>query len=200
MLLKFGFFGRAGFAAFLNERLLTGFAVEIGTHQGDFAREFLDRWHGQKLFCIDPWENTPGYERQAKYLWNSESRIEDYKLALFNLDTQIFMNRCTLITGSSPAVLSQTAFPPLDFVFVDGDHEEAGVYADLVAWWDRIKPGGIIAGHDIVMPGEPEPLWDKEIQNAAFRFCEEKGVDLYFVPEKECLPWSFYIEKPKDVK
>jgi hypothetical protein len=36
----------------------------------------------------------------------------------------------------------------LDFVFIDADHREESVVRDLQAWWPKVKPGGLLAGHD----------------------------------------------------
>lgn len=36
----------------------------------------------------------------------------------------------------------------LDFVFIDGDHTETAVDADIEAWLPRVKFGGVLAGHD----------------------------------------------------
>lgn len=36
----------------------------------------------------------------------------------------------------------------LDFVFIDGDHSYQGCSQDISAWWPKVKPGGILAGHD----------------------------------------------------
>jgi predicted O-methyltransferase YrrM len=36
----------------------------------------------------------------------------------------------------------------LDFVYIDADHTEKAVYEDLHAWWTKVRPGGIVAGHD----------------------------------------------------
>ena len=36
----------------------------------------------------------------------------------------------------------------VDFVFVDADHSEAAVLRDIEAWWPKLKPTGIMAGHD----------------------------------------------------
>jgi hypothetical protein len=36
----------------------------------------------------------------------------------------------------------------LDFVFIDGDHREESVTADINAWWPKVRAGGILAGHD----------------------------------------------------
>lgn len=41
-----------------------------------------------------------------------------------------------------------------DMIFVDGDHSEAGVAGDIMAWKDKIKPDGILAFHDYI----PEPI------------------------------------------
>jgi predicted O-methyltransferase YrrM len=37
---------------------------------------------------------------------------------------------------------------PVDFVFVDGDHSEAGLLSDWNAWSGLVEPAGIVALHD----------------------------------------------------
>jgi predicted O-methyltransferase YrrM len=36
----------------------------------------------------------------------------------------------------------------LDFVFIDARHTYDAAAEDLAAWWPKVKPGGLIAGHD----------------------------------------------------
>jgi SAM-dependent methyltransferase len=36
----------------------------------------------------------------------------------------------------------------LDFVYIDADHHYAAVKRDITAWLPKVRPGGIIAGHD----------------------------------------------------
>lgn len=36
----------------------------------------------------------------------------------------------------------------LDFVFLDAAHDFVNVTEDLHAWWPKIRPGGLLAGHD----------------------------------------------------
>ena len=40
----------------------------------------------------------------------------------------------------------------LDFVFIDADHSAAGVQADIAAWRSKLKPSGVMMGHDIDWP------------------------------------------------
>jgi predicted O-methyltransferase YrrM len=37
---------------------------------------------------------------------------------------------------------------PIDFLFIDGDHTEAGLLADWNAWSGLVEPGGVVALHD----------------------------------------------------
>lgn len=39
------------------------------------------------------------------------------------------------------------------FVFIDGEHTAPAVIRDIDAWHDKVRPGGILAGHDIDWPG-----------------------------------------------
>ena len=42
----------------------------------------------------------------------------------------------------------------VDFVFLDGSHEEQDVYDDIAAWSPKLKPTGVLAGDDITeFPG-----------------------------------------------
>mgnify|MGYP000851024512 CR=1 FL=1 len=38
--------------------------------------------------------------------------------------------------------------PPIDFIFIDGDHSYEGLQADWLQWNPLVAPGGIVALHD----------------------------------------------------
>lgn len=55
---------------------------------------------------------------------------------------------------------------PIDFLFIDGDHTFEGVCADYQAYAPLVRPGGLIALHDILpQPDSPETqvyrLWNE---------------------------------------
>jgi hypothetical protein len=49
---------------------------------------------------------------------------------------------------TSRAAVSLFAAASLDFVYIDGIHTYAAVRSDIERWLPRIKPGGMIGGHD----------------------------------------------------
>lgn len=64
------------------------------------------------------------------------------------------LNRCgvadmiTIVEGESAAVGTTWQPEHLDFCYIDAAHDYASVCHDLAGWRDKVKPGGILAGHD----------------------------------------------------
>ena len=74
--------------------------------------------------------------------------------------------RVTLLTGNSheaafkERLARELAGEKADFLFIDGDHTEAGVGQDYNDYREFVRPGGIIAFHDII---ENQPLPDNQV-------------------------------------
>jgi hypothetical protein len=54
----------------------------------------------------------------------------------------------TFLHGPSVEMAQQVPDGSLDLVFIDADHSEAAVRADIRAWLPKVRQDGIIAGHD----------------------------------------------------
>lgn len=69
--------------------------------------------------------------------------------------------KVTLLSGNShdpdfkARVARELNGTQVDFLFIDGDHTEPGVTADYLDYKEFVRPGGLIAFHDIV---ESQPL------------------------------------------
>ena len=48
----------------------------------------------------------------------------------------------------------------LDFIFIDARHDYCATHDDIKAWWPKVKPGGIFAGHDYNSHEVVEPAQD----------------------------------------
>lgn len=55
-----------------------------------------------------------------------------------------------IFTVQAYSDLAAAGFRPqsVDFVFLDGGHDERQVTRDIRAWWPKVRPGGMLAGDD----------------------------------------------------
>jgi predicted O-methyltransferase YrrM len=119
-----------------------GVIVEIGSYRGRSAAAWYHGIEGRgTLYCVDPWD--AGYP---------EGRSSDY---------EIFKEQMAFM-GYTPEVLRMASIEAveqfddhsIDLIFIDGNHEEAGLDVDL--WLPKLKPGGLLCGHDWRRGGELE--------------------------------------------
>lgn len=56
-----------------------------------------------------------------------------------------------------PSIDAALLFPnfSIDFVMIDGGHDEASVRRDIGFWCPKVRRGGVIAGHDYLNPHWP---------------------------------------------
>ncbi len=93
-------------------------------------------------------------------LFTQATQFFGLDLVLQNVGKARFLARAgqrfDVIEGNSyaPATVAKTrqllGSSRFDFLFIDGDHEYDGVRADFEAYYDMVRPGGLIAFHDIV--------------------------------------------------
>jgi hypothetical protein len=167
---------RHDFALLANARGVID-AVEVGTDLGVFAREFLSRFTGNWLFCIDPYVSC----KEFPY-----DRIGDIITASVALAP--YHGRCRIIHAESPeiAVWVKTVISP-SFVYIDASHEESDVLADLMGWWEVLSDGGILAGHDYD-PAHPGVI------NAVQAFAKDRQLIVRLTRETAS-PASWYCYK-----
>ena len=138
----------------LNARGLTGTGAEIGVKTGFFSEVLLDRWEGRKLISIDPWEadEPDAYVDVA----NVTQEQHDAFLAETRQRLERFGDRSEIWRDYSTTAAPRVADGSLDFVYVDARHDHDSVLEDLDHWFGKVRPGGVIAGHDYVNGTFPE--------------------------------------------
>ena len=123
---------------------LTGPAVEVGTFNGTFANEILEKTKVSKLTCVDPYV-----------------AYDDFKDAINDMDIEaIFAQAQRFLGGHGERVAFARDFSEpasrgfadgsLDLVYIDGNHQSAYVTTDLKAWWPKVRTGGLVIGDDCV--------------------------------------------------
>ncbi len=168
----------------LAQQLFRGTGVELGVAWGEFSEQILSArvpikiGHSMSHFCgphcvgrlysIDRW--TEAHHGMEEYLRALN------RLAAFGTRSMVLR-----ATFEAAAVL----FEPggLDFVYVDGyahTGQEGG--KTLEDWWPKIKPGGVMAGHDY------DPLFQPTI-DAVDAFVARHGLELHLTGEAKLRSW-----------
>ena len=75
------------------------------------------------------------------------------------------MRKIRLMRVPSVACARAFANASFDLAFIDADHAEIPVREDIIAWRDKIKPGGILAGHDYNAPASVKLAVDALLDN-----------------------------------
>lgn len=158
---------RMMFPAMLEAMGYRGASAEVGVWLGDFSDLVLRSWpSGRVHLAIDPYEiYDEGCQRSGWVntgQWHCTKTQERMDQVFGNTSRRLAgptrpgrrpRRRATMLRNRSldiVAALAPTA--RLDFVYLDGRHDHAGVVQDLAAWWPRICPGGALGGHDYTDP------------------------------------------------
>lgn len=131
--------------------------VEIGSFQGKSAVMMAGANPRATVYCIDPFDDT----LLPQYIdWRGRLGLKSL-LEGFHLNTRDYPNIVPL-KGFSLGILfdywSHDRSPAnrgIDMLFIDGDHSYDAVRADVEGWLPYLKPGGVLAMHDVNVPGDP---------------------------------------------
>jgi predicted O-methyltransferase YrrM len=119
--------------------------VEIGSWKGRssffMASEIQRSGKPIELYCVDTWGGSD--EHIDSEAVRSGTLYDEF---LSNIATVREHLRPLRATSLEAAELFEDA--SLDFVFIDAAHDFENVRADIQAWRPKVKPGGVLAGHD----------------------------------------------------
>ncbi|MBN1669857.1 MAG: class I SAM-dependent methyltransferase [Kiritimatiellae bacterium] len=121
--------------------------AEIGVSRGEFSRVLLAEANPERLHLIDPWEqpadllDTSDLPPRAK-----ADNVYESVLAMFASERA--SGRVVVHRQYSQDALAGFADEYFDWVYIDGAHDEVSVARDLAGCAAKMKPGGLIFGHD----------------------------------------------------
>lgn len=121
--------------------------AEIGVLKGKTLFALLGNCPGLSMIGVDQWRTLPLRPSE-----NAETYVDfdmESLAALVAATAENFGARCTIIREDSVAAALAVEDGSLDFVFIDGDHTADGVARDIRAWAPKVKPAGMVLGHDI---------------------------------------------------
>lgn len=131
--------------------------AEIGVFAGDLSKRLLRR-PDLTLYMVDSW--TEAADGSAYQLGDFHGKLnqhqQDEYCAMAVRVTRFAGARAKVLRKSSVDAAREITDESLDFVFIDADHSYEGCKADILAWFPKIKAGGLICGHDYDNPDFPD--------------------------------------------
>lgn len=155
--------------------------VEIGSWKGKssayMAVEIANSNKKIDFYCVDTWEGSvehAGMEelpRLYDIFIDNMRPVESYYFPL---------------KLKSLEAVSKFEDKSLDFVFIDASHEYEDVKNDIIAWLPKVKPGGVLAGHDYYIDGyDWFPGVKQAVNEQLDNFEVEENCFIYKVPAND---------------
>ncbi len=171
--------GRADLARLFAELGFTK-GAEVGVEKGKYAAELCRNIPNLKLFCIDLWKlYRGGGKRQPTQI--QQSYLANLKQALSQYDV-------TYIEKLSLDASNDIPENSLDFVYIDANHRFDFVMQDIIEWSERVRPGGIVSGHDYcsATPG---------VMTAVDAYVKAHNIANFFVTTADSWPSYFWVKE-----
>lgn len=127
--------------------------VELGSFKGmstAYLAAGARAGQGARVFAVDPWD-LPG-NPYGKHGYCAPIVREEFERQLRAVK---LWSRVTPIQGFSVDVAATWDEGPVGFLFVDADHEEASVRADVAAWRPHLAQNHRIVLDDLDTPRNP---------------------------------------------
>jgi len=153
--------------------------VEVGVATGKYSEIICIENPQMKVYGVDPWEGSVDYKNHI--------RKEDFnKLYTEAKERMAQYPNYEIIRETSEEALKRFDDESLDFVYLDANHEEPYISQDIAGWDRKLKPGGILAGHDYIRPGsarrsseDAKEHWD--VIAAVNKYIKKKGINPWFL-------------------
>lgn len=150
--------------------------AEIGVELGRFSKCLLQKIPDLTLYAIDPWESYANQNSPEKFYEHAKTRLEPF-------------GKCFMIKGYSINVVKEFGDNSLDFVYIDANHDYEHTSEDIKEWHNKVRVGGIVAGHDYVDDGDRYG-----VKSAVDEWVEEHGLELNLLKEKKGYPCWWYVK------
>lgn len=128
--------------------------MEVGVADGRYSEHFLkDMNHTSSEWTWNMVEPFPNEFLNKRYDYTDSGKSGQWQKdgLLGSNVNHIFFKKLSL---DKEGLLDHIDDKSYDFIYLDGDHSYEGVKAELPLFWGKIRPGGVLAGHDYCNHGE----------------------------------------------
>ena len=117
--------------------------AEVGVWRGGNAADLLAHFKNLSLLLVDAYD-----AKLSRSISNTKQ--DEYQKAFEEAWTYTFpyRTRSTFLLTDTLTAAESVEDQSLDFVFLDASHDFDSVRDDILAWRSKVRPGGIMCGHD----------------------------------------------------
>ena len=130
---------------------------EIGCWGGATTLLLMELLKPTSLNCVDTFDGRGSILQDAAKGRDIMALLRE-NLSHFDCPANIYL-------ADSKVFCQFVADESADVIFVDGDHRYEGVLADIRGWYPKLKPSGVIMGHDFDGKTYDEDLVNKDNDN-----------------------------------
>ena len=158
-----------------------GAVAELGVNRGEFSNEILGTTVPAVLHLVDIW----GTNRYHDGLFDEvKEKFKD------KIESKVVRIHRKLSTDAA----SDFEDGYFDMIYIDTDHSYATTRDELLAYLPKMKPDGIIAGHDYSM-GNWISTYRYGVIEAVHEFCVEHDWELLYLTAEPLESKSFAIRR-----
>lgn len=158
---------------------------EVGVWKGAFSAHLAASVPGASLLAVDPWQSYPAWQDTKNSLPPAEQQAF---MAGAHAEAVTRLGRypnVTICRKFSTDAARDVADGSLDFVYIDANHVKAAVLEDLAAWVPKVRPGGIVAGHDYRAFSNKPTI---EVIEAVQTYTQAAGIRPWFITARDKTP------------
>lgn len=161
--------------------------AELGVNKGEFSQMILEINQPAKFHLIDLWASQ-------RYHLGLKKGVEE------KFSKEIQKGFVEIHQGMSTDLANQFPENYFDWIYIDTDHTYQTTKSELLLYKDKMKPGGIIAGHDFVKGNMISQL-RYGVKEAVYEFCYNENWEIIYLTMELKENPSFAIRKMNaDVK
>lgn len=157
---------------------------EIGVWKGAYSEEFCKAIPGVEWLAIDPWAPYADY-REKK---NDAALIAD---AYAEASRRLAPLGAQLIKASSVDAAADIPDGSLDVAYIDGNHEAPFVREDLETWTQKLRPQGLLCGHDYRVPPASKPFI--QVKAAVDQYVADHAIAPWFIFAGDVTPSFMWV-------
>lgn len=182
--------------------------IEVGVQRGILAKKSMQIWKSCKEYkLVDLWGKEEGYEEPGTdTAADKDANLRQARRRMKGWVERGIVEFFVMRSTDASKHLPDNHF---DYIYLDARHDYCAVKEDIEHYWPKLRPGGILGGHDYIDAQYaidklgPKEDWSKcedgsihpeAVKGAVDEFRKQEG-DLDVYTSDEDFP-SWYVQMP----